>query len=45
MRWNNDENLAKNCPEIDLIIAGHDHDYAVKKGFFLSSLLIYNKHY
>jgi hypothetical protein len=33
MRWNNDEKLAKACPEIDLIIGGHDHEYGVQKGF------------
>ena len=31
MRWPNDEKLAKNVDEIDLILGGHDHDYTVKQ--------------
>ncbi len=31
MRWYNDENLASKCPEIDIIIGGHDHDYLIKE--------------
>ncbi|CAH8636698.1 unnamed protein product [Schistosoma rodhaini] len=27
MRWPNDRLLAKNVPEIDLILGGHDHEY------------------
>ena len=30
MRWNNDERLQRQVPEIDLILGGHDHDYAIK---------------
>ena len=29
-RWNNDEKLAQEVPEIDLFLGGHDHDYEVK---------------
>jgi 5'-nucleotidase len=31
MRWNNDTILAERCPEIDLFLGGHDHDYVVNK--------------
>ncbi|XP_064639871.1 mannosylglucosyl-3-phosphoglycerate phosphatase-like isoform X2 [Lineus longissimus] len=31
MRWPNDRKLAMNCPEIDMILGGHDHDYHVEK--------------
>jgi hypothetical protein len=31
MRWHNDRKLAMNCPEIDLILGGHDHEYHVEK--------------
>ena len=27
MRWHNDRRLAREVPEIDLILGGHDHDY------------------
>merc|ERR1712159_167444 len=30
MRWNNDERLQRQVPEIDLILGGHDHDYGIK---------------
>ena len=31
MRWPNDEKLATEAEEIDLILGGHDHDYGVKQ--------------
>ena len=31
MRWPNDTRLAKEAKDIDLFLAGHDHDYGVKK--------------
>ena len=27
MRWPNDRRLAREVPEINLILGGHDHDY------------------
>ncbi|PHJ20573.1 5 - c-terminal domain-containing protein [Cystoisospora suis] len=30
MRWNNDEKLAREVPDIDLILGGHDHEYTTK---------------
>jgi len=30
MRWNNDERLQRQVPEIDLILGGHDHEYGIK---------------
>ena len=27
MRWHNDRRLAREVPEINLILGGHDHDY------------------
>ena len=27
MRWHNDRRLAREVPEIHLILGGHDHDY------------------
>ena len=29
MRVNNDSRLIKECPEIDLVLGGHDHHYEV----------------
>lgn len=31
MRWPNDERLAEEAPEIDLVLGGHDHDYGLKQ--------------
>ncbi|KAK7498038.1 hypothetical protein BaRGS_00010626 [Batillaria attramentaria] len=31
MRWPNDERLAEEAPEIDIILGGHDHDYDIKE--------------
>ena len=31
MRWPNDNRLAEEVDEIDLILGGHDHDYTVKQ--------------
>jgi 5'-nucleotidase len=31
MRWHNDTILAEQCPEVDLFLGGHDHDYVVNK--------------
>jgi len=30
MRWNNDERLQRQVPEIDLILGGHDHEYGIR---------------
>lgn len=30
MRWNNDEKLAREVPDLDLILGGHDHEYTTK---------------
>lgn len=31
MRWPNDERLAREVEGVDLVLGGHDHDYAVKQ--------------
>lgn len=31
MRWPNDEKMAAEVPEIDIVLGGHDHDYGIKE--------------
>ncbi len=45
MVWKHDEQLAAEVEEIDLILAGHDHDYGTKCVSIFHRVFTYSDHY